>query len=310
MTGWASDVGAAQDVYIGSRLGYRGGHEEGDAAFSAYESKYVFSLIVRTWLLATVVWFVIGFIPVGIVGALFSESSTDQFGRTETSQPTGLMAMTAIGTWVALFLLAGMLRERQWASQWEMILDGKYEAAGTAYECITDAIRSRQLPFEVDDRPLGPHGQRYLSARSGVYRAYVGVFPYGTGLFMTWSMWREDRVLLLVGRHLIESISGNDPLNQVMRTDPARAMRDALHNAVREGVDYAASDVPPARGYDPRSGPGSVPPHVSPAATAPAWPPTPTPTPAPAPAAPAAPAPAPATTGFVAPPPDPTTRRG
>jgi hypothetical protein len=296
MTGWASDVGAAQDVYIGSRLGYRGAHEEGDEAFSAYESKYIVTLIVRTWLMATVVWLVIGFIPVVFVDAVFSKETTSAFGQTETSHPTGLMFLTAVGTWVGLFVLAGLLRERQWASQWEMILDGKYEAAPMAYERITEAIRSRHLPFDIDDRPQGPNGQRYLAARFGVYHAYVGVFPYGTSLFMTWSMWREDRALLLVGRHIIESLSGNDPLRQVMRTDPARAMRDALHNAVREGVDYAATDV--GGHQSGRSGP----PPIDLTTPPPSAPPPPAPVPQPAMPAP--------TTTYVAPPPDPSTRRG
>lgn len=302
MSSWASDVGAAQDVYIGSRLGYRGAHEEGDEAFSAYESKYIVSLVVRTWLLATVVWLVVGFIPVAFVGAAFSTETTGAFGQTETSQPTGLMFLTAVATWVALFVLAGLLRERQWASQWEMILDGRYEAAPVAYQCITDAIRRRQLPFEIDDRPQGPNGQRYLAARFGVYRAYVGVFPYGTSLFMTWSMWREDRSLFLVCRHIIESISGNDPLRQVMRTDPARAMRDALHNAVREGVDYAAS----AAG-DRDSGHHPPPHHPPPPIDLTTPPPV---APPPAPTAPFPPAAAPPVPSYAAPPPDPTTRRG
>jgi hypothetical protein len=305
VSSWASDVGAAQDVYIGSRLGYRGAHEEGDEAFSAYESKYIVSLIVRTWLLATVAWLIVGFIPVLFVDAVFSEKEAIGLGQTETSHPTGLMFLTAMATWVALFLLAGLLRERQWASQWEMILDGRHEAAPMAYHCITSAIQTRHLPFTIDDRPQGPDGQRYLAARFGVYHAYVGVFPYGTSLFMTWSMWREDRALFLVCRHIIESISGNDPLRQVMRTDPARAMRDALHNAVREGVDYAASQSGSGDG-----GWGAPPPPID--LTTP--PPAPA---APAPSAPSAPsaapfpgAAAPPMTTYAAPPPDPTTRRG
>ena len=237
MDRWAAEIGTAEDVYVGKRLSYRDSVSEGDAAFGAYEGGYVLKLLFRTWLIASVVSILVWTFLAGM-------AEEDPFGGGRSYSEANNAAFFC---WIILFILAGLIRERQWASQWEMVLDDKAGAADIAYERIADTIERRQLPLTVEERPIQPHAaaqlRLYLVLSFKEYSAYVGVFPFGTSLFMTWSMWRDQRTWGVIGTHIRDTLSGNSHFDQVIHADPARAMRDAVHNAVREGLEVAAGET-------------------------------------------------------------------
>jgi uncharacterized protein YbjQ (UPF0145 family) len=76
---------------------------------------------------------------------------------------------------------------------------------------------------------------------------YVSVFPYGSSLYVGWTMWRSRRGATLIGHYLkdlVGSLFGRTgAINQMLRTERVRAMREAVHAAVREGAEVAVQGV-------------------------------------------------------------------
>ncbi|WP_149826066.1 hypothetical protein [Streptomyces tailanensis] len=86
-----------------------------------------------------------------------------------------------------------------------------------------------------------------LVVTSGRYVAYVTVFAYGTSLYVGWTMWRSRSGAVVIG-HFVKDIvasilNRSDSLNQMLRTDRPRAMREAVHSAAREGVEIAIQGI-------------------------------------------------------------------
>ena len=75
----------------------------------------------------------------------------------------------------------------------------------------------------------------------------MSVFGYGTSLYVGWMMWRSRRGATLIAT-FIKDLFGS-PLrragmvSQMLRTEKVRAMREAVHMAVREGVDVAVAGL-------------------------------------------------------------------
>ena len=88
------------------------------------------------------------------------------------------------------------------------------------------------------------------------YVAYVSVFGFGTSLYVGWMMWRSRRGATLIGQFLKDLIGGilgrSGIINQMLRTEKVRAMREAVHSAVREGVDAAVAGIEHADRVDVR----------------------------------------------------------
>jgi hypothetical protein len=231
MTGtqWEAASGAgSQDYYTGHRLLYRASPSVGDRAFWLISPitaiKASLALFVLSWLCI---------FPAGLIGYVLNSN-----------------ALATI-VWIALVVLVCLIPWREWASQWELTLDEKGARAEQAFVAISDAVERHHLPVSrrvkrVRPQITGPL-RYYLSLYDRPYHAFVGVFAYGDGLFMTWSMWRTRRLIVIPWLFVWESIRGifgrGTALRQVLRTDPGRAMREAIHNAVREGVDAAANNV-------------------------------------------------------------------
>ncbi len=315
---WVSVGGGANDVYLGNRLTYRADFSKGDEAFQPVSAK-------AAVLTSTVLFFGTFFIapiPAIIVEYVFR------------SNPLATIV------WLAGVVLLCLIPWREWVSQWELTLDGKGTAAESVYTTIIDSLQRDHIPVSVGRMRIRPkfNGpiRNYLVMTEKPYYAYVGVFAYGDGLFMTWSMWRTRRIIVLPWLFLWESlrraVGRGNVIHDILRTDQARAMREAIHNAVREGVDAAAvgldadsallqsipvedegaersSSIPRPRPPRPASPvrPSAPPPAPAPVAptVAPGRPVPPVFAPTPAPSAPAA---GPTVPAAQPPPPDPTQR--
>lgn len=142
--------------------------------------------------------------------------------------------------WVVL--LAVRLNEP--VSEWKTLLEDKAAASSSAYAAIYGALARRRIPVSAvparvrsDITPEVVHNRLVIT--SGRYVAYVTVFAYGTSLYVGWTMWRSRPGAVVIG-HFVKDIVGGilnraGNVQQMLRTERPRAMREAVHSAAREG---------------------------------------------------------------------------
>ena len=214
-------------------------------------------------------------------------SSSSDFGVLPLVPPVFILA------WTLAWLAIAVAPRWRWLSQWQLTLDDKGIYVDQCYGSIYAATRARSLPVAAEpvriQRAQNQPPANYLRLRQGDIHAYIGVFSYGSGLFMTWSMWKRQTAIGLMLSVLSDRLQGASIFQQVVRSDPDRALREAVHGVVREGVEAAISGRGPslteAFGVEPpvRQGRGGPPlPAGSPSVTPdPGLPPFPPPSPAP-----------------------------
>ncbi len=137
-------------------------------------------------------------------------------------------------------------------SEWKFSVDGKGAAERTAFEQIAYSFQQRRTPVEkIGIRRITQAGMTrdYLEVRSGIFFGYVSCFAYGRDLFIAWTFWLNLSparwcLLWLKALWLMVTMRGSE-LYVTLRFDDARAMREALHAASREGVDVAAGEIAP-----------------------------------------------------------------
>lgn len=166
----------------------------------------------------------------------------------------GLGLQIAVIAFVAVFLASTVSEP---AGEWRVLLDDRGTHAESAYTEIARVVRERELPVVPVFRRIRTGGEHprvthRMALRDGGYVAYLSVFAYGTGLYVGWVMRRDRRGTELVRQFVsdfVRGFGGTDAEKAMMRTEPPRAMREALHAAAREGL-YAAVD---GRAADPEA---------------------------------------------------------
>jgi hypothetical protein len=159
---------------------------------------------------------------------------------------------------LAVFVAQLLLPARIPVSEWMLLLDGKGGAAESAFAQIADAFRRRQSPAAPTVRRIsfrGPGGvgafaagappvRNYLAVTYGHITGYISAFPFGNDLYVGWTLWwqqRPARSLWNLLRQTIAGALGRDVQFQLMlRADDAKALRELMHSAAREGIDVAA----------------------------------------------------------------------
>ncbi|MGW0996638.1 hypothetical protein [Streptomyces sp. NPDC002520] len=279
--GGATDWAAAGAV--GPNASYRNQTLQYRDVELAFDESVAFSTIKRLWF-AAAAFSTLVFLVVGVLPALFA-------GSFDALSP-GLV-ISFVVFWLTLLLT----RLNEPISEWKTLLEEKAAASSSAYAAIYGALARRHIPLSAvparvrsDITPEVVHNRLVIT--SGRYVAYVTVFAYGTSLYVGWTMWRSRPGFVVIG-HFLKDILGSfvnraGNLNQMLRTDRPRAMREAVHSAAREGVEIAVQgiEVPLASTFgqeipiqDVSSAAGPVPP-------APPSPPTPVYTPGPIPGGP------------------------
>ncbi|MER5201148.1 hypothetical protein ACWD3J_40755 [Streptomyces sp. NPDC002755] len=132
-------------------------------------------------------------------------------------------------------------------SEWQLVVDGKAAASDTVFGVIYQVINARQLPVSVAPRRFrtahNPSVKNFLVITDREYQVYVSVFSYGTGLYVGWSLWSSRRPIGMFFRFLKDSLfspfKGQRAFMGQLSSHRARALREAVHSAVREGVDAA-----------------------------------------------------------------------
>lgn len=257
----------------------------------------LFLLWLRPALITGPVFLISGFllIIVSIVDALAQLSATtqEQAGGGNANAGGGgggglavLLLLIVILSFAAFWviLLASKLQEP--ISEWHVLLADRAPAAESVYNAIVGTSRDRSLPLYPYTRRLptsfGPVSSRLVLV-DGHYEAFITVFAYGTSLYLGWTMWRSRRGAHLLGRYIADmfrSMGGQlDPVAKMLRTEQARAMREAVHAVCREGLHVAVDQIQVPDNY---AFPQGLPPIEGFAPSAPA----PSPISAPIPAAP------------------------
>ncbi|CCH35608.1 hypothetical protein ABZ816_13485 [Actinosynnema sp. NPDC047251] len=153
-----------------------------------------------------------------------------------------VMAFLAPWLWIALVLFVPRVDV---LSDWHLLLDGKADIADTAYGVVWRSLTvDRQTPVTVSPRRVrvGPPvaGVRNLLHVSlGRYYSYVSVFGFGRDLYLGWTLWRR-RLPVMVVLRWIGSVFGGDPgYSGVIEMEPVKAMRESVHNALRQAIEAA-----------------------------------------------------------------------
>jgi len=138
-------------------------------------------------------------------------------------------------------------------SEWKFFVDDKASAAQVTFDHIAWALQQRETPLDlVQVRRLklaGGEARDYLELRRNLFSGFISCFACGKDLYVGWTFWLRvspARVLLMVIARLWQTLMrrGTD-LYVSLRYDYARAMREAMHSATREGVDVAVGQTRP-----------------------------------------------------------------
>jgi hypothetical protein len=130
--------------------------------------------------------------------------------------------------------------------EWRTLLADRSGQAESYYRVIATVLRRRQLPItpmlrSVQLNTQGQPVKHTIVLSENEYQAYVTVFPYGTSLYVGWQMWRRRSGAQLLKRALVDRVTAANLVTAMLRTDRARAVREAVHLACREAV-YATVD--------------------------------------------------------------------
>jgi hypothetical protein len=188
-------------------------------------------LLVRAWL----IWLFV-FIVFTIIGG-FAEAHGGGPGLLYVGFVLGVVIFWAV-------LLASKVTEP--IGEWRTLLADRAEQSEPYYRMITAVLERRELPITPELRSIqlntrGRPIKRTIVLSENEYQAYVTVFPYGTSLYVGWQMWRRRSGAQLIKRALVDRVTAANLVIAMLRTDRARAVREAVHLACREAV-YATPD--------------------------------------------------------------------
>ncbi len=226
------------DIYLGHRLTYREVESQLDDEVGMKE---LLQVLVIPVLVALIVFLL--FFSIGVVQAVQSLGES-AFGMTEESSGGG--GWIFFGFLLALVAFAGLLRAMRadvGISEWSFLVEDQAGAARTAYEHIVDVLKRRQIPADTSTHQA--QGARdvtghFLVISSGADAGFVAVYPYGTGLYLGWMLWRPQNGWDVVATFLRQIFAPRARMDRLLTASPTRALREAVHSATREGVDIAA----------------------------------------------------------------------
>jgi hypothetical protein len=159
----------------------------------------------------------------------------------------GFFSIVSVIVGLAAFCCFWFLKIPIQLSEWKIMIDGQGAAAPVVFNHIASVIYRRGTPIgplRVQRFRLPNAAPRdYLELNSDLFYGYVACFGYGRDLYVGWTFWvriSPFRYLCMFIARLYHALfnRGND-LYVSLRYDAARAMREILHSATREGVDVA-----------------------------------------------------------------------
>jgi hypothetical protein len=215
-------------------------------------------LWLRAGLAGATVW-IIFLVPATIVG-VSGDTEPGALLPAGTGPAFTVLTFGALLSFITFLFVLLFSNLKEPIAEWRVLLADRADCADSVYSQISGTLTVRRMPMGWEVRRIrtgpGPADvSNRLVLRYATYTAYVSVFPYGTSLYLGWTMWRSRHGARLVGqflRDLGQGLTGtNDPERQMLRTEGARAMREAVHAACREGLFVAVEgvDVPVEYGF-------------------------------------------------------------
>jgi hypothetical protein len=242
------------DAYMGRRLMY---NVPPEATFDPLGSSRFLDqvrlralLYVMSWGLGFTLFIVLFLITnLGSIGSSIS-NSTNSLGTTSSSPINGFGDFLFFLLFIFSLVLAicfWFLKIPIQLSEWKITVDGKAGAAPTVFSHIAAVLYERRTPIapiRAQRFKLPRSAPRdYLELNSGIFYGYVACFGYGQDLYIGWTYWSKlspIRYVFMFFARLWQSLfnRGSD-LYVSLRFDSARALRETIHSATREGVDVA-----------------------------------------------------------------------
>ena len=239
-----ASVGQAtpNSTYVGLRLQYE---REPEASFDPLENlRFLGQLLFRGF----VYWLV--FIFAAIVAGIFFAVVGAVIG---IKGALTVYVICGILSGLVLLCLYWLLPLPVLLSEWKFSVDGKGAAGAMAFEHIAWTLKQRETPLDsVQVRRLrlpGDAARDYLELRRGLFLGYIACFPYGQDLYVGWTFYfrlSPFRYVLMFLARIWQTLSNrHNDLYVTLRYDSARAMREAMHSAAREGLDVAIGQLAP-----------------------------------------------------------------
>jgi hypothetical protein len=215
--------------------------------------------LVRLFVWAFVASFLVSVVFTVLFAIVYLFSNT---GPLDTGVPgSDLLLIGSVLSFVAFWLVLLGARIDEPIAEWKTLIQDRFAAADSAYAAIYATLRGRGIPVDASAQRVRSDvlGREVVNNRLVIteraYAVFVTVFPYGTSLYAGWTMWRRRRGVTILGYFLKDLVGGfagrSGAVNQMLRTERVRAMREAVHAAVREGVEAAVQgvDVPLATAF-------------------------------------------------------------
>lgn len=239
----AVSPGGANDAYMGRRLTYSSHPETMDPLGSA---RYLGQVALRAALYWAVWVFVSFFI---FIFTALVDRSAQSISSLETG--TGFFGVVLLLFSLGLAICFWFLKVPIQLSEWKLTVDGKAAAAPAVFNHIAWVIYGRQTPVDslkVQEFRLPATGSRdYLELQSGMFYGYVACFAYGRDLYIGWTFWVRISpfryLCMFIARIWQSLVNRGSDLYVSLRYDTARAMRETIHSATREGVDVAVGQA-------------------------------------------------------------------
>ncbi len=133
-------------------------------------------------------------------------------------------------------------------SEWKYLVDDKGAAGQATLGHIYYALQRRRTPLDSAGlRRLNlPGGETrdFLELRRGIFTGYISSFAQGNDLFVSWTFWLRLTparwLWMLITRVFQEVFQRGNDLYVTLRYESAKAMRESMHSAAREGIDVAS----------------------------------------------------------------------
>jgi hypothetical protein len=254
----SSDAAVGQatqnSTYLGQRLQFANPEESFDPVTNP---RYFISMMRQGFILG-LTWTVLSsiFTPILFFIAIRSAASA-----AEASGNSGTAVLGALGFWVIVagliwlaFVLAFLLIPLPaQVSEWKFLVDDKGAARPIVFEHIIAAFRRRNTPVDgLGIRRLSIPGgvtRDYLEIKRGVFTGMISCFDEGNDLYVGWTFWLRMSpirfILLRIQRMWHELTQKANELYITLRYESAKALREAMHGAAREGVDVATGLIEP-----------------------------------------------------------------
>jgi hypothetical protein len=218
--------------YVGQRLAYNPDRAE---SLDPISGRYLKALLLH-WLIIGIV-FAVGSAAIAVFQLVFGSGK--------------LIYLVGGLWWLIMGIVAWWFPVWVGLSEWRFMVDGKADAAHAAFDHVAWAFQQRDTPVQrlrVHRLSLGRGASRdYLYAQDGIFRAYIACFAYGRDLYVGWTLWwRLSAVrwlVVLIKRYYQAFTLRGSELHTVHRYDSAKALREAVHGAAREGLDAATGLV-------------------------------------------------------------------